>query len=257
MKCILNYDKILAYRLGELTDREADEVSRHIASCTRCTRELAAMDSISRGLSALPRMEPGAERWSELLTALEGERQAGAIPLLASLVHILRKPAVAAGAFLLLICALVFHLSTRREPVPAHTETAIEEMGSTFAHRRPGDQEFMDALSAYLSDARIIVSGLQACAAAGDAGCWSSLKEKVIEGDMLYRAIYLREGLSDASRGSRAGIDESQTLIDDSSSIFRAISERSPERLASEGGALGKEITRMDLFSRLRHGGVR
>ena len=257
MKCTLDYDKMLAYCLGELTGREADEVGRHIASCPRCTREVTAMDALSRDLTALPRMEPGAERWGELSDALEREQQAGAIRLLASLVHNLRKPAVAAGAFLMLLCALVFHLSARRETIPVHTETAVEEMGSTIAHTRPADQIFSEAMDSYLNDARVFVSELSGCAASGDAGCWRGLKDKIIRNDMLYRAIYLHEQLSGVPRGSRAGLDESQALIDDSNSIFRAISERSPERLVSEGSALEKEVTRMDLLSRLRKGGGR
>ena len=264
MKCTLDYDKILAYSLGYLDGEEAELVSRHSASCPRCTRELMAMDAISRGLSALPRIEPGAERWGELRTALERERRPGAIALLASLVHGLRRPAVAAGAILLLLCALVLRLSTRRETIPAHTGTAIEEMGSRIAHARPGDQGFSDAMDSYLNDARTIVSGLPACAASGDSGCWSSLKEKIIESDMLYRATCLREQLAAPSRGMRgggaphqAGGDESRTLVDDLISIFRAISERSPERLVSEGGALENEIKRLDLLNRLGKGGGR
>jgi hypothetical protein len=264
MKCTLDCDRIIAYRLGELSGREADDVGRHIAGCPRCSQELAAMDAICRGLSELPRIEPGTERWGELSHALDRERQARETAILGFLARVLRRPAVAAGAFLLLLCALIVHLSTRRESIPAHTDTGIEEMGSKIAHARPGEPGFSNAMDSYISDARTIIAEIPACAASSNAGCWSGLREDILERDMLYRAIYLREQLSSASRAmpgggmpQRAGADELRTLIDDLSGIFRAISERSPESLTREGGVLENEMKRMDLINRLVKGGSR
>ncbi|MEJ2745060.1 MAG: zf-HC2 domain-containing protein, partial [bacterium] len=95
MKCTLDYDKILAYRLGELSGTGAEEVERHIASCPGCARELKAMDGILGGLAGLPRLEPDTARWVELRGAIEHKRRPGVVRLLSMLAHRLKRPAVA------------------------------------------------------------------------------------------------------------------------------------------------------------------
>ncbi len=256
MKCTLDYDKILAYRLGELSGREAEEVERHIASCPRCARELTATDGILRGFIELPRMEPDAARWVGLHGAIERERRPAVIRLLSTLAYSLKRPVVAAAA-LLVICALGGYLFTRRESVPARTEVAIEEMGSTIAHTRPGDRGFSDALDSYLDDSLALVAVASRCAASADAGCWRELTLKIAESDMLYRGIWLSERLSRPSEASHAESVKIRALIDDSLGIFRAISGQSPERLIGTGNAMGDKITRMDLLNRLRERGGR
>lgn len=253
MKCALDYDKILAYRLGELEGTEAEEVERHIASCPLCARELTATDGILRGLAELPRMAPDAAGWAELRNIIEHKRQPGLIQLLYALAHGLRKPAVAGGA-LLLVCAIGGYLFIKREPVPARTGIAVEEMGSTIAHTRPGDRGFGDALDSYLDDSQALVARISRCAASADAGCWKDLAMKIADGDMLYRGIWLSERLSRPSGASRPESIKARALIDDSLGIFRAISEQSPERLLSTGSAMGEELTRMDLLNRLTEG---
>lgn len=253
MKCALDYDKILAYCLGALPVGEAEGVERHAASCPRCARELAATDGLLKGLAGLPRMEPGANRWVDLRGAIERERQPGAIRFLETLVYALRKPAVAAAA-LLLLCAIGGYLFMRRESVPPRTGIAVEEMGSTIAHKRPGERGFDAALDSYFDDSRDLVAGVARCAASGDAGCWKDIKKKIAENDMLYRGIWLNERLSQPSGPPRTESAGARALIDDSLGIFRAVSEQSPERLAGAGKALEKEIARMELLNRLREG---
>jgi hypothetical protein len=253
MKCALDYDKILAYCLGELSGIEAEEVKRHIASCPRCQRELKAADDISMGFTELPRMAPDAARWVELRGAIEREQRPGVIRLLSALAHSFRKPVVA-GAALLLTFAVGGYLFMRREPVTAHREIAVEEMGSTIAHMHPGNRGFGEALDSYLDDSRALVAGASRCAASEDAGCWRDLSTKIVESDMLYRGIWLSERLSRPSGASLTENAKARSLIEDSLGVFRAINEQSPERLIDTGSALGKEITRMDLLNRLTEG---
>lgn len=253
MKCALDYDKILAYRLGELAGREAEEVEHHIASCPRCAQELAATDGLLEGLAKLPVMEPGAERWTELRGAIEREWQPGMIRLLSALARGLRRPVVAA-AVLLLVCALGGYVFMRRESAPTRTEIAVEEMGSTIARTRPAERGFDDALDSYLDDSRLLVAGVLRCTASGDAGCWRGLTARIAENEMLYRGIWLSERLSRPSDQPRREGVRMRALVDDSLGLFRAISEQSPERLAGAGDSFAKEIDRMDLFNRLKEG---
>jgi hypothetical protein len=172
------------------------------------------------------------------------------------LAHRLKRPAVAMVA-LLLVCAIGGYLFMRRESVPARRDIVVEEMGSTIAHTRPGDRGLGDVLDSYLNDSRALIAGALLCAAAADAGCWKELALKIAEKDMLYRGIWLRERLPRPSEGGRVESVKTRALIGDSSKIFRAINEHSPERLTGMGSALGKEITRMDLLNRLTEGRVR
>lgn len=253
MKCTLDYDKILAYRLGELAGPEAEGVERHIASCPLCARALKATDGIFKGIAELPRIEPDKAGWMGLRSAIEHERRPGVIRLLSAFAYNPGRPALATVA-LLLLCAMGAYLFIRRESAPAHREIAVEEMGSTIARAHPGDRRLGDALDSYLDDSRALVAGASRCAASEDVGCWRELTMKITERDMLYRGIWLSERLSRSSKASRAENVKARALIDDSLGIFRAISKQSPERITSTGSAMGKEITRMDLLNRLTEG---
>ena len=139
-------------------------------------------------------------------------------------------------------------------------QIAIEEMGSRFAHKDLRDEDLRDLIHSYLTDSERLVSYALRCSASGEEADWRLLKAEITETDMIYRALFLRKGLSDKGRlmvpGSEAEELNQRALVDDTLDLFRVISDRSPEALVEDGNRVKTKVESMDLLSRLKRGAM-
>lgn len=243
MNCPYDFDILCACALGELGAREADEVRRHTASCPRCAGAAREFEALSGALRDLPRVEPGGGVWAGVQEAVEvPRREPGARP---AWIGALVRPYALAGAAAVLVLGLaVFRLAGGGPKAPVTQGLAVREMGGTFARQPAADA----ALAWYLRDARALVADALQCAEAGDEACWRGVKVRLEARGLRSRGQqYAAPGPTGLTPGQRA-------LVRDSMRLVRVIRDWPPSRLAAEGPALGREIARANLPSRLKEG---
>lgn len=256
MNCHPCFDKILSYALGETEGGEREEVRRHLDSCASCGRELRSFETLSAGLSSLPRVEPGAELWERVETAAR-EEEAFRAGSTVWLFRLLARPAVAAAALLVAGLFIFFAWHGPRKQVPDEA-VGVAEMGSKIAHADLASRELRAALDAYLDDVRSVISESAECAAFRDAGRWRKLKEKIAKRDMVYRGLMLRARLSEMKgSGEEEGRAGDLAIIEDSVRLMRWISESAPEALSSGTRMEARAREMEDLARRLGEGGGR
>jgi len=253
MNCHVAFDTILSYALGELDEGSAREVEAHLASCPQCGREFEAARALASGLEDLPKIQPDPRLWSALERSLE-EGGAGRAGLASAVLGFLKRPVAVGSAAALAACAVLLLWTMTRESTPPSSGVSVVEMGSKFARRSLARQDLHDAVTAFLDDARGIITDAAECAGAGDAERWRALKERAAASDMLYRALYLGERLEGMSEPEQI---RRRALIADSADLFRFIGERSPEALAAGRQEVEREIARVDLLRRLQKEGSR
>ncbi len=257
MKCDLDFDKLLAYSLGELDLKEAAELKRHTDRCEKCGRELKKIKELALAISDLPEVKPD----ERVLISLKGSLEQGQAISIATtlwLLRLLRRPAVLAPLIFLVALLVVLRITSDRQAGEPGRQIAVEEMGSRFAHKDLRDEDLRDILHSYLTDSERIASEALRYSASGQEADWRLLKAEIAETDMIYRALFLRKRLSDKDRlkvpGSEAEEGNQRALVDDTLDLFRAISDRSPEALVEEGNRLKTKVESIDLLSRLKRG---
>lgn len=245
MNCPIDFDILCACALGELGAREAEEVRRHTAVCPRCAKAARELESLSVALDALPRVEPGSGVWAGVREAVETPRREPATRP-AWIDALFRSYALAGAAAALVLGLVVLRFTGSGPEEPGGQGLAVREMGGTFA-RHPGTNT---ACASYLRDMRAVVGEALRCADAGDEACWHGVKARVEAGGLRSR------GERCAGPGATGLTPGQRALVGDSVRLVRAISDWPASRLAAEGPALGREIARANLPSRMKKEGA-
>ncbi len=71
MECELAQQKVALFAYGELPDDQYPELESHLATCTRCQEELAAVQALQNAMSFAPSMEPSANLLAQARLQLE------------------------------------------------------------------------------------------------------------------------------------------------------------------------------------------
>jgi hypothetical protein len=259
----MDFDTLLAFSLGELGEQGAKEVAQHAGQCERCQRELQAMKSLTSELARLPEVMPDDRAFFSLRERIE-RRQAAPAAVLLWMFNFMRRPLTMAATIFLVVALAAFSLMrSHRAPDPAR-EAAVAEMGSKIARWDMKDGELSDALHSYLSDIGHAVTEALHCSSLPGEDCWRNLKAEILQKDMIYRALMLRERLSETYGGDRLREPTLETaefdpmlIIDDSLRILRSINERSPESLVRERDRFKTDIEKTHLVNYIEKGGIR
>lgn len=115
MKCAKVYPNLGAFALGGLESKEADEIQRHLASCSGCQNELQELEKITRALEAAPPPEdPPGHLKDEILSRVRGEEEPSSYDKEPSSSKNFRfiLPGVAAAGLVIMVALGVFFLQT-------------------------------------------------------------------------------------------------------------------------------------------------
>jgi len=74
MECVRVVERIADYSAGALGAREREAVEAHLAACTACRRELERLGQVMALVERYAALEPPADLWRGVATAIEGGR---------------------------------------------------------------------------------------------------------------------------------------------------------------------------------------